>query len=244
MPDAPFVCFDRDLPLALGTAPTTPPPRSAGDNRRRDGEAAGLRRRYWAPGTTLSVRFLDSREPADTVLDIARQWSEHADIRLQQVDDVAADLRVTFASTGNWSVLSTESRLAPADEPTMCLSEVAGTPTPSRLRRVVLHEFGHAIGVIHEHQNPAAYIQWNDKAVYAELAGPPNYWDQATAHANVLSRYAVELTNHTSFNPLSVMLYQLPASWTHDRRTYPDNTEISALDAEIVRERYPRATPH
>ena len=35
------------------------------------------------------------------------------------------------------------------------------------LRRVVLHEFGHALGLIHEHQNPEGGIEWNEPAVKA-----------------------------------------------------------------------------
>ena len=34
------------------------------------------------------------------------------------------------------------------------------------VRRVVLHEFGHALGLIHEHQNPkGGGIEWNRDAV-------------------------------------------------------------------------------
>lgn len=242
MSDVPFVCFDRDLPLALRTAADDVAVAIRPDNRGRDDEAAGLRQRFWAPGTTLRVRFLDSPELAGTVLEIARQWSEHADIHLWQVTEGPSDIRVTFASTGNWSVLGTEARLVPADEATMCLSEAARPSSPQRLRRVVLHEFGHALGLIHEHQNPAADIPWDEEAVYAELAGPPNHWDRATAYANVVSRYAAEQTNHTAFDPLSIMLYQLPASWTRDLHTYPDNTELSPLDTAFIAERYP-STP-
>ena len=31
----------------------------------------------------------------------------------------------------------------------------------------VTHEFGHAIGLIHEYRSPAGYIPWNKPAVYA-----------------------------------------------------------------------------
>ncbi len=41
------------------------------------------------------------------------------------------------------------------------------------------HEFGHAIGLAHEHQNPAGGIQWNEEVVIRELAKSPNFWDEA-----------------------------------------------------------------
>ena len=43
------------------------------------------------------------------------------------------------------------------------------------------HEFGHLLGMIHEHQNPSSNpIQWNKQAVVKALSGPPNNWDLAT----------------------------------------------------------------
>ena len=44
----------------------------------------------------------------------------------------------------------------------------AATPD-EEYSRVVVHEFGHALGCIHEHQSPAATFQWNKEAVYAVL---------------------------------------------------------------------------
>ena len=35
--------------------------------------------------------------------------------------------------------------------------------------RVILHEFGHALALVHEHQNSALSIQWNETAVIEEL---------------------------------------------------------------------------
>jgi hypothetical protein len=38
----------------------------------------------------------------------------------------------------------------------------------------VIHEFGHALGLIHEHQNPSGGIQWNKPVVCRYYEGPPN----------------------------------------------------------------------
>ena len=50
---------------------------------------------------------------------------------------------------------------------------------------MILHEFGHALGLIHEHQNPIQAIDWNKPAVIADLSGPPNNWDRDTIEHNM-----------------------------------------------------------
>ena len=76
------------------------------------------------------------------------------------------------------------------------------------------HEFGHAIGLAHEHSNPAGGIQWNEPVVLAALAGPPNFWDEATVRHNVFRKYALDQIKGTQFDADSIMLYAFPASWT------------------------------
>ncbi len=53
---------------------------------------------------------------------------------------------------------------------------------------MVLHEFGHTLGLIHEHQNPNRPINWNRAAVIADLSGPPNNWDEETIENNIFKR--------------------------------------------------------
>jgi hypothetical protein len=206
-------------------------------------EAAGDPRCYWTPGDELRVRFLDG-EPGlrARVMAAAREWTEHANLRLREVDDGDAELRVTFRGAGNWSALGTEALLtgmyAPG-EPTMCLGEAHGA-TPERLAQVARHEFGHAIGLVHEHSSPAAGIRWNKPRVIAELGGPPNYWSRRQVTRNVFQRYSASRTQYSSFDPRSVMLYPFPASWTLDGRSFAGNAELSDQDKAFVRDTYPR----
>ena len=36
---------------------------------------------------------------------------------------------------------------------------------PSAIRQVILHEFGHALGAVHEHESPYSTIPWNKDKV-------------------------------------------------------------------------------
>lgn len=42
------------------------------------------------------------------------------------------------------------------------------------LRATILHEFGHALGLVHEHQYWWSQLYWNIPEVYREYRGPSN----------------------------------------------------------------------
>ncbi len=111
--------------------------------------------------------------------------------------------------------------------------------TDAEVQRVVLHEFGHALGLIHEHQNPAQGIQWNRDAVMRDLSGPPNNWDLATIEHNMFEPYAADETNFTATDPASIMMYPIPASWTTDGFSVGLNSALSDTDKWFVNAEYP-----
>jgi hypothetical protein len=110
----------------------------------------------------------------------------------------------------------------------------------SELRRVVLHEFGHALGLIHEHQNPNDPIPWNKPAVYADLGGPPNNWDTDKIDNNMFKAYDPEDLGATPVDPDSIMMYPIPASWTIGGVFSAElNGELSPQDEQLIANEYP-----
>ena len=107
-----------------------------------------------------------------------------------------------------------------------------------RGHRGVLHEFGHALGLIHEHQNPNRRISWNRAAVIADLSGPPNNWDEATIENNIFKRYDPASVSSTPTDPSSIMMYPVPAAWTTDGFSVGMNDGLSDTDREFIRRAY------
>ena len=173
---------------------------------------------------------------------VAKEWtrSSRANLTLNFVKSGPADIRIAFMpGQGSWSYLGTDCRKIAADKPTMNYGWLTPNSSDDELRRVVLHEFGHALGLIHEHQNPKDPIKWNKAAVYADLGGPPNNWSQATIDNNMFKAYKPKQVAATSVDPKSIMMYPIPKSWTTNGFTAAMNKELSPQDEALIANQYP-----
>ncbi|MCB0126309.1 MAG: hypothetical protein KDE58_28825 [Caldilineaceae bacterium] len=199
--------------------------------------------KLWQPvGRTLRVRFLDGTPVLQQkVATFAREWSNHANLHFAFGNEPDAEIRISFAQPGSWSFIGTDALAVPLDEPTMNFGWLTpGTPN-DEVMRVVLHEFGHAIGLIHEHQNPATTIPWNREAVYAYYSGPPNYWTREEVERNLFQLYDRDCTQFSAFDRHSIMLYPIPQEFTHGDFTVGWNQTLSAVDKAFVAAWYPFA---
>jgi len=106
----------------------------------------------------------------------------------------------------------------------------------------IMHEFGHVLGLIHEHQNPNGKpIQWNDSKVYT-WAEQTQGWDQQTTYHNIIERYKIEQLNSSEFDPKSIMLYFFPPSLTTDNKGTTANFRLSKQDVKYISKIYPGGT--
>jgi hypothetical protein len=177
------------------------------------------------------------------VAEVAKEWTgppEMANVGFEFVDSGDADVRVAFQEgNGSWSYLGTMCQQIPSGEPTMNYGWLTQDSDDDEVRSVVLHEFGHALGLIHEHQNPNNAIGWNRAAVIADLSHPPNSWDEATIENNMFKRYEPAEGSGTAVDAQSIMMYPIPAAWTTDGFSVGMNGELSDTDKQFIRTAYP-----
>jgi hypothetical protein len=205
--------------------------------------AALLTSAKWAPNSTITVSFLDGDESVQQrVRKVAQRWTAPglANLRLIFQDDNDSLIRISFKHPGSWSVLGTQCRnVTDLARPTMNYGWLKPESTDDELRRVVLHEFGHALGLIHEHQTPAGGIQWNRDAVIRDLSGPPNNWDLEKIEHNMFRPIEKHESNFTNLDPKSIMMYPLPAKWTTNGFSVGLNSDLSETDKAFIRQQYP-----
>lgn len=201
---------------------------------------AALTGKLWKPGRTLRVRFLDG-DPAvqARVATIAQEWSNYANITFAFGNDPEAEIRITFSQPGSWSYIGTDALAIAKDKPTMNFGWLTASTPNDEYSRVVLHEFGHAIGCIHEHQNPATNVPWNKEAVYAYYAGAPNYWTREQTDINLFTRYSATLTQFSNFDRDSIMLYPIPNTFTIGEFEVGWNRILSPRDKQFIATLYP-----
>jgi hypothetical protein len=234
----PKVCFDRYLP----PNPYQPKPALSDAQRMVSASpavrAAILFAKRWVNNSTLRVRFLGGTAAQQKVVkDFAPKWSDFANIRLDFNNAPDAEVRIAFdPSDGAWSYIGKDCLGIPLNQPTMNLGW--------QDEGVVLHEFGHTLGLIHEHQNPLGGINWNRDNVIRDLSGSPNFWDLATIEHNMFEKYSQDLIRGTTLDKQSIMLYAIPKTWTTDGFFSEPNEVLSAADKSFIGSAngYPKST--
>lgn len=253
----PRICFERIIPDDLD--PERPVRRAlrehmlASEGRKLNAnEVANIARmavvksKKWPVGSTLRCLFLDgSAIMKKKVRTIARQWEQYANVKLKFVTKAPAEIRISFyADAGSWSAVGRDAlnqQYFPLHQPTMNYGWLRDDTPDEEYSRVVLHEFGHALGCIHEHQSPTFTRKWNVKAVMKYFQGPPNYWSEDDIKYNVLQKYSPTGVAATKFDPKSIMLYSFDdALFSDGLGPTNENSKASATDIQMMRSMYPK----
>lgn len=151
-------------------------------------------------------------------------------------DVMQSDIRILFKrDVGCSSIVGNSRRLPKISKGSENEYAPAGQPEPTMFYSwldvsTVLHEFCHALGMIHEHQNPQGNpIQWNLEAVYCEFKTRNPKWSEQDIYKNVIEPYESNRINGSEYDPSSIMIYSFPATTTGDEKTTPQQCKGKIL---------------
>lgn len=194
----------------------------------------------WKTGRILRVKILNGSDKIkDKIRQYAVTWTQYANVKFHFVDSGDAEIRINVdASGGSWSYVGTDNLAISLDKPTMNFGWFDDSTSDTEFSRVIVHEFGHALGCMHEHQSPAANIPWNEEAVY-EYYERTQGWSHDEVKKNVISLYSRDSTQFSAFDTSSIMLYAVPASLTTNGYSTGWNSTLSATDKAFIAQAYP-----
>jgi len=208
----------------------------------------------WENGSTLKVAFISStNQPKKSerlkveakVKKYVKEWEKYANIKFQFTSNSkTADIRIGMDTTsGWWSKIGIDAKNYSGK--TMNYgwkgSSIKKGITEKSYRRKVLHEFGHALGLKHEHQNPAGGICWDwDLAI--KYYKDANDWSEERTRNNLEALATRDVGNSTQFDPKSIMIYGIPNTVTKCDFETKSNDILSTFDKIGIANLYPKRT--
>jgi serralysin len=210
----------------------------------------GLHDKFWTKDT-IRVLFVDGTESLKTEnLAYFRAWEAYCRLRFVRVDNWEAkpDIAVSFAAGGSWSYIGTDCMyIAGTRRVTMQLGWNARLQTSNvaECRGTAIHEMGHVLGMVHEHQSPRMPCIWDTARVYADYKRSQG-WSEVQTKSNIIDRYSIDQTNSSAYDIQSVMHYEFNPA--HVRGGCAINTvrrlALSPADQSHIATVYPaRAVP-
>jgi len=193
----------------------------------------------WDLGSTIKVKFLSGSPELQTqIFNIAKEWEKYANVKFALVKNGDADIRVRIGSgNGHDSYIGTVCKQIDKSEQTMNLDSADINGDPAFLKGVTLHEFGHAIGLLHEHSSPISGINWDKEKLYKEYAKMG--WSRDDVDNQVFYTYNKSYTNGTKYDNKSIMHYPIMPGETTDGYVIDWNLNLSPGDIAIIKALYP-----
>ncbi|MGY2231027.1 hypothetical protein HX780_16970 [Pseudomonas tolaasii] len=193
--------------------------------------------RLWPQNKTITISFMDvAGKDKEIFKEAIGSIAPYVNLQFKFVDGNDGEIRIaTEKNEGDWSELGVAALYGPPDEATLNV-DTHGFDD-NKIRSKILHEFGHALGLEHEHQHPDRSFSLNIPDVYRTFgAGGAS---TAVIASNIIAPLNPADVTTSDYDQKSVMHYPFLASSTSNNVAIPANDELSQGDKDFLASLYP-----
>ena len=195
----------------------------------------------------LKVSFMDGADAWNTrvkgkVREIVKEWEDYADVKFDFAATNSPDIKITLEQGVGKPYGLYQSHYGPESQgksPSMWLIFKPKTGD-GELKATILHEFGHALGLIHEQKRPDSGIEWIPDKVYEEYAY--TQWCKAKIYEQVMKPFELALKAKTPFDETSIMIYPIKAGLAKNI-VVGWMSDLSPMDKAFISKPYPFDVP-
>lgn len=162
------------------------------------------------------------------------KWAPHVNLTFEFTDDSDGDIRIAADNdlSGGHSYLGIRSLNVPAYKPTTVIGFQGGLNAYNA--GTIQHEFGHVLGLQHEHQHEHNNLDINWSVVNKAYIGKGGAKEVKHNFKPLVSDVV-----SSEYDRKSIMHYGFASSWLNDGKAIKDNNELSEGDINFVRSLYP-----
>ncbi|MDQ0703591.1 hypothetical protein QF043_002383 [Pseudomonas sp. W3I7] len=199
--------------------------------------------RLWPQNSTITIAFMDTPPTHRALIQkhIEKNYAHLINLKLNFVEGTQGDIRISTSAdiAGDWSVVGTDALTVPANEPTMHLDPHT---TEDIFKMNILHEFGHALGLRHEHKHPDRTLDFNLPKMY-ELYKKQFNLDKIDVYEQILEKLNPADIIASGYDPKSIMHYNLSRLILWQQPSTGYNFTLSKEDEANLQSIYPHPKP-
>ncbi|KAM0430041.1 hypothetical protein ACHAPT_006047 [Fusarium lateritium] len=187
----------------------------------------------------------------EKVITVIEEWGWYGDVYFVVANDSAQarpDIVIGFdpsPNEGTWSLVGTDCLKAAPGAATMnlgCINTDSAFTTAEKA--VILHQFGHALGMLHEHDSPAH----GGVPLRADALGGiygAKAWSDVDVRGQIINLYNLrDTTSFPQVDRMSIMQCPLPTIVTGLSHDVGYNYSLSDMDKAYIALMYPRTWTH
>lgn len=191
----------------------------------------------WPQHSVLKISLLDmTAEQQQVTKDNINKWAPHTNLFFKFTDKPDGDIRITAdnETKAAWSRIGTDAKRVPPPKPTMSIG--FNKPRAS-VASTIQHEFGHALGLKHEHQHPDRTLELNKTQIYEAygLQGKERY----EANHDIIRPFPRREVKLSAYDQHSIMHYGFSKSWVNDAKAISKPAQLSEGDKNFIQSIYP-----